>query len=362
MKSINSIFLMLFASSSLFSQVKEDIVAKINGEAVLRSEFDKAKQMIIEQYAEFSPQTLKEDRWEDKVNKMAFEKIVGEVLIKQESAKLNVKVTEREIENGANEVKSRFSYDVKGNRLSNAEAEKAFFDELKKQNMTYEEFKAKIKRDLMARKLVDQLIKPKIAPPSESELKLFFDKVMLVMNGTETLKTNESDMEDYAAIASKFKEVFSERIRLKHILIKFDKSDIVSKNQALEKAKNIRNRIINGEDFDDIAIKESDDSDSAKRGGDIGYVIKGMLPQELEKTAFSINLGEISNPIETDFGYHIICVTEKKIAQKVRFDMVKDELANIMMQKKFAEEVEKYVKELKKKAKIEIFDSKIEKK
>ncbi len=340
-----------------YSQTKEDVVAKINGEAILRSELDKAESAIVEQYSELSPDFLTNSDSKKQIKKMAFDKIESETLIKQEAAKLNIKVSEREIDNGISEIKSRFSIDSKGNRLNEQQTEKYFMEELKRQNISFDEFRARIRKDLMARKLIDQTIKPKINPPNHEELKKFYDNLMLVVNGdTQSLKASKEEMEDYLNIANKLKEMFSERIRLRHILIKPQSQDLASKTKAFEKAKNIRQKLLKGEDFEEIAQKESEDKESAKRGGDIGYAIKGMLPEQMEKTAFSINPGEISDIIETPFGYHIIQVTEKKIAQKIKFELVKDDISNIMMQQKFADELQKYVEELKKKAKIEIFD------
>jgi len=350
----NILFIFLFLTS-LSSEVKEDVIAKINGEAILRSDYENARIAITQQYSEISPDIVNNST---EIAKMALDKIESETLIKQEAAKLNIKVSEREMDNGVAEVKARFMVDSKGGKLSKEQAEKIFVEELKKQNMSYEEFRSKIKKDLMARKLIEQVIKPKVLPPEEQEIKKFYDNLMLVINNsTYSIKASKEEMEDYLNIAAKLKEMFSERVRIRHILIKPSAADISSKNEALNKAKSIRERLIKGEDFEELALKESNDAESAKRGGDVGYVIKGMLPEEMEKVAFAICPGEISEVIETPFGYHIIEVTEKKIEQKIKYDLVKDDIANIMMQQKFSIELQKYVEELKKKSRIEIFDS-----
>lgn len=351
MKIISNLFVFLSFSSLLFSQVKEDTIAKINGEVILRSDLERAKAMISEQYQVLSPQILREKDFEARINKMAFDKILSETLIKQEAVKRKIKVTELEINNGISEIKSRFKYDKNGNMLSSAEMEKAFNNELLKQNITFGDLKSRVQKELMARKLIDEIVRPKINQPTDEELKEFYNKVLSVMNSTNIANVED----DYVNIAMKFKEIFGERIRLYHIFVKFDANDLISKNKALEKINSIRKKINSIDDFEEIAQKESQDIESAKRGGDLGYIIKGMLPKNLEEKAFSINLGEISNPIETEFGYHIIVVVEKKIATKPKYDLVKDDIANIVMNKKFADEFEKYVEGLKKQSKIEIF-------
>jgi parvulin-like peptidyl-prolyl isomerase len=359
MKIISSFILTFFILSiNTYSQTKEDIIAKVNGENVLRSELEKNKEEIMMNYLEINPDASSNPDFETQVTKDAFNKIVSEKLIKQEAEKQKIKVTEREIEEGINEVKSRFSIDRNGRKLTPEEREKFFMDELKKQGLTYEEFRSRIKKDLMARKLIEQTIKPTIKKPSEEEIKSFFSKVMEIVNSTSDIKANSKN-EDYINIANKFKEIFGERIRLRHILIKFDNNDSISKSKALERAKSIRDRLLKGEDFEEVAVKESDDKESAKRGGDVGYVVKGMLPKNMEDVAFKLCPGEISDIIENDIGYHILQVSEKKIAEKIKYDLVKDDLENLIMQKNFADEVEKYVDLLKKNAKIEIYDSKL---
>lgn len=359
MKNISKIFFILFLSVPLYSEVKEDVVAKVNGEAIFNSDINSSKQAILSQYLELAPDILKQQGSEDKINKMAFDKAVSELLIKQEAKKLGIKISEREIDNGISEVKNRFSVDKEGNKISQKDAEALFFDELKKQNISYDDFRERVKKDLMARKLIDQVIRPKVKPPSDDEVRKFYDNIIAIINNsTSSLKLSSEEMDDYTNIANKLKDMFAERIRIRHILIKSKGNDLVSKNQALEKANGIRKQLLSGADFEDIAAKESDDIESSKHGGDIGYVVRGMLPENLDKVAFSIAPGEISDVIETDFGYHIIQVTEKRIAQKIKFEMIKDDLANIMMQQSFAKELDKYIDGLKKTAKIVVFDQK----
>ena len=108
-------------------------------------------------------------------------------------------------------------------------------------------------------------------------------------------------------------------------------------------------------DFDDAVIKNSDDKESAAKGGDLGYIVRGMLPKELEEPAFSLPLGQPSGPVQTQFGYHLIRVDEKRIAQKLKFEQVSDDLEQLLAQSNFAKELANYLKALRKDAKIQVF-------
>jgi parvulin-like peptidyl-prolyl isomerase len=101
-------------------------------------------------------------------------------------------------------------------------------------------------------------------------------------------------------------------IRARHILVKVDRTDPVKQAQALEKIKELRERILAGEDFATVAKEQSEDVMTAPMGGDLGF----MDPDELEKTfkeaLLNLEKGEISDVVETSYGYHIIQVLDKR--------------------------------------------------
>jgi parvulin-like peptidyl-prolyl isomerase len=163
-------------------------------------------------------------------------------------------------------------------------------------------------------------------------------------------------MQDLKAVAARFKEMTAERLRLRHILLKLNESATAEEvAAALKKAQDIRLELAGDLDFDDAATKYSQDPESAKNGGDLGYVVKGMLPADLEKTAFALQVGEISQPLRSKFGWHLLRLEEKRTAQKLRYDNVRADLENVISQNNFAVELATYLKELRTDAKVQIF-------
>ena len=101
-----------------------------------------------------------------------------------------------------------------------------------------------------------------------------------------------------------------ERIDIDHILIK-EKPSPESKQKTLELINGVRNDILNGKiTFEDAAFQYSQDPGSAEEGGDLGFVSKGTFVPEFEKAAFALKPGELSQPVETQFGYHLIQTVE----------------------------------------------------
>ncbi|HYP14556.1 MAG TPA: peptidylprolyl isomerase, partial [Bryobacteraceae bacterium] len=110
-----------------------------------------------------------------------------------------------------------------------------------------------------------------------------------------------------------------EEAQARHILIRFKGSPVplkegqqdLTEEQALAKVTDIRKRLVAGEDFAELAKKESDDSGSGANGGDLGTFKRGTMVPAFDQSAFSQPVGQLSEPLKTQFGYHIIKVDKR---------------------------------------------------
>ncbi len=232
--------------------------------------------------------------------------------------------------------------------------------ELRKEGLNLEQFRERIKKQLMVRKLLEENVRAKAALPKEEEVKAYYDKIKDALYGGKTAfeGLDEAAAQDLTVVAQRFKEFTAERVRVRHILFKLEENaPITEKNKVLKNAEDVRKELDAGGDFEDLAAKYSDDKESAMKGGDLGYVVKGMLPAEIDEKAFELGLGEVSGPILSRFGYHLIRVDEKRIAAKLRYEQVKDDLEQLLVQANFGKELSNYLLELRKNAKIENFVS-----
>jgi len=155
-------------------------------------------------------------------------------------------------------------------------------------------------------------------------------------------KVSDQEVKDYY---DKHKEelVPTTQIKASHILVKTE-----------DEAKKVLERLKKGEKFADIAKAVSIDKGSAVNGGDLGYFSKGQMVPEFEKAAASLKIGELSMPVKTQFGYHIIKVTDKKKGAPVEFDKIKGMISQKLSAEKQKEAFDQYINELKKNYKVEI--------
>jgi len=150
-----------------------------------------------------------------------------------------------------------------------------------------------------------------------------------------------------------------EQVRASHILIKPDLSDPNSdpnqaKAAAKAKAEELLKKVKEGGDFAALA-KEHSACPSAAQGGDLNFFPRtgrGSMVTEFSNAAFALEVGKISDVVETQYGFHIIKVTDRKEASVTSFDQVKQSLMNEVAQRKLQELAMKYVEQLKLEAKI----------
>ena len=131
-----------------------------------------------------------------------------------------------------------------------------------------------------------------------------------------------------------------ERVKARHILIKTQGKSDAEKKQALAKAEDLLKQLKAGADFSQLAMKNSDDSSNAPKGGDLGWFVRGQMVGEFDKAAFAMKPGELSGIVTTEFGYHIIKVDEKEIARVKPFEEVKAALATELKKQRVTEQMQ----------------------
>ncbi len=339
------VILSIFAAGGLcYAKVVDKTVATVNGEAIMLSDYQKVMDPVMEQYKAVTPAAEQTKEKVADLKKKILDQMIDDKILKQEAEKRKIHVTKRDIDDGIEQVRKRFPN------------EGEFQQELRKENITMEDFEKRIREQIMVMKMTESEIKSKVDKPNEASIKEFFEKIKQKMDG-KNLGLAKEDEEELAKLAKFFSKATAEQVRARHILITVDKdASLKDKTAALNKAKEAKKKIDQGEDFAKVAQEYSQDTVSAKRGGDLGFFSRGDMVPEFEKVAFEMKVGEVSSPVLTEFGYHIIKVEEHKASRSVSFDDVKDDLQQYMFQKEAQKRYEKWLKDLRAGAKIQVYD------
>ena len=168
----------------------------------------------------------------------------------------------------------------------------------------------------------------------------------------KTEVTEEEAQQFYEANKAEFQQ--PDTVKASHILFlvnKDDSQEIV--NQKLEAAKTAETRAKSGEDFVKLAKELSEEPDAKESGGDLGFFPKDRMVPEFSEVAFSQKVGDISDPVRTQFGWHVIKVTDKKAAGTVPYEEVKAQLITYLKAKKQEEAAQALLKSLRTSAQIE---------
>jgi peptidyl-prolyl cis-trans isomerase C len=291
----------------------DDRVALVGGTVITQDDFDREMNQVKQGLQNMGKPLI--DSQLSEIKKEVLEKLINRELLYQESQREGIKVMEEEVDEELKALKKRFP--------SEAEFETA----LKEANLSEVEVKFQIERGLA----IDEFITGH-----------FVEKVTI---------SNDELRAFYESHPESFKQ--PEQVRASHILIKWDPQEDESKRfSARKKIDEIRYKLRKGEDFAALA-KEFSQCPSSSKGGDLGYFGRGQMVKPFEDAAFSLMPGQVSDVVETKFGYHLIKVNEKRPETTVAFEDIKEGLDRYLTQEKVQKEVNLYVQKLKEKATVE---------
>jgi len=289
-----------------------DVLAHVNGEDVTKADLDRAVQALE---ARAGGPVPAEQR--DQVVRGVLDQLIGYKVLVQETRARKVAVPDADVDARIGQIRGQFP----------SEAE--FTQMLTQRNLTLEQVKSDARQDMAIAKLIEDEIASKVAVKPEQVTDF------------------------YAKNPDQFKQ--GESVRASHILISVPKgADAAAKAQARSKAEQVLKEVKGGGDFAALAKQHSADPGSAAKGGDLGFFQQGQMVGPFNDAAFSLAPGAISDLVETDFGFHIIKVAEKKEGRTIPLEEVRPQVEQYLERLNRQEQTETFVNGLKAKGKIEI--------
>lgn len=343
---------------SAHAKVIDASVATVNGEPISSSEYESYLESVIDQYKATAPQVLEQPYARDIMGKEVLKGLISNKLVYQAAKEAKITVKDSELNEGLNEIKSRFIIDEKTGKEDPKGAEKRFNAALKKQGLTQKSYEKKLSEEIASRKFMEQKVQEMVKPVEEADVKELYNHVeAFLKNDTKKLKALEKDpakFQEAQAIAAKLKQLTGEQVMIGHIYLAAPKDmPAADAKKKEELAKKIKKEIDGGMDFSTAVKTYSEDQQGLATGGDM-ILIKGIAPKEIDAKAFSLAVGKVSDPIKTDLGYHIIKIKEKRAEKQVTYDDIARDLAQYLAQTRVQQAIATYLGDLYDKADVKI--------
>lgn len=280
------------------------VVAKVAGEEIKKEEFKKVFEIFKNQYEkQFGTEVWNQEMDGKKFIEVAREKLldmlVDERLQLNKAKELGITVTDEEVNSNIENTKKYF------------DTEEKFNEYLKGQGMDLEYFKQSVRKELIKSKLNEKLTAN--VTVTDDEVKVYYD-------------THQNEFM---------------KVKASHVLL-----------DTKEEAEKILARAKAGEDFAELAKQYSKDPSAKENSGNLDYFGHGDMVEPFEKAAFALKPGEISDVVQTDFGFHVIKVEDSKLD---KFEDVKEQLKATMLSEKKNTEFDKLLQDMRKSSNVETF-------
>ncbi|MFH1371735.1 MAG: peptidylprolyl isomerase [Planctomycetota bacterium] len=292
----------------------KDAAVTVNGEVITEAEVDAKLMPVLERAAmRMDPNSI--ELYKSRIRGQALDAMIIEKLLDAQVAKAGIKVTDSDVNDEINKLLAQ-----QGISMENLGAL------LKMQGQSIEQFRQQMKKGVTYEALMNKEVGK------------------IDVNDADALAFYEENKEDFNTPA---------QVQASHILIKVAPSATPEEKAAAKaKAEKLLKEIKDGADFATVARENSDDPGSKIRGGDLGFFGKGQMVKEFEDAAFGMQPGQVSDLVETQFGYHIIKVTGHKPAGLAPFAEVKDDIIKNLEQGKKNQTFRQYIQKLRAEANI----------
>ncbi|MGL5348861.1 MAG: peptidylprolyl isomerase [Peptostreptococcaceae bacterium] len=292
----------------------DDVVATVNGKEITAKQYEITlalyKQSLEAMYGPsiWDTEIEKGVKYKDTFKDLMLDQMVSIEAVYEQAKKDNLLPSKEEVDKSFKEMKKGIDADEAYKKsLEDIGANDEFLKVQQEQDLALQNFKAN------------------------------FDKTTKISN--EEIKKYYEDNKN---------EFYKDEVKASHILIStLDENNkelsAEKKKEAKKKAEDVLKKAKAGDEFAALAKEYSDDKGSGSEGGDLGFFGKGKMVPEFEEAAFSLKVGEISEIVESQFGYHIIKVTDKVDEQQPLED-VKEKIQKTLLAKKYSETIEKLTK------------------
>lgn len=286
------------------------VAVTVNGKDIMEADVDAKINAYMDRMASQIPPGMSE-QYKKQMRPQVVESMVMEQLLDEQIKKAGINVTDSDVNDKLNEIIA----------AQPGMTMESFKERVAAQGQSFEQVKEQIKKTMSYEKLIGNV------EVNDAEAKAFYDE-------------NKEDFNK------------PEQVKASHILVKVDASATPEQKVAAKtKIEGLLKQVKAGGDFAALA-KANSDCPSKERGGDLGFFDRSTMVKEFADAAFALKVGEISGIVETQFGYHIIKVTDRQQGGLTPFEKAKADIVKSLENKKKSELFRQLIEKIKAQAKI----------
>lgn len=307
--------LLILLASPLYAHT-DRVVAVVNNDIITLEELNRSFAPFL-QRIEADPRAREDESLIREGRRFILDRMIRELLMEQEAERLNIVVRDADVNSYIDEI-----------LYSRNMTRRGLLEELSRENTSYEEYRESVRRDIMKARLISREIRAKVHV-SEEEIGAYYQEHRSLYEGREA-------------------------VRLQQIFTPVPRgSDAATREELRARAEAVHGRLMGGESFDALARQHSQGG-PGWTGGDLGFIEKGMILPEVETVAFALDRGQVSGVIESPAGFHIIMVLDRRGAGLKPLDEVRQEIIEMIGEKRMEERFQEWIEALKGKAYVEV--------
>ncbi len=328
--------------------------ARVNESFITFTDFQQASEQMEQMYSQYMGGRSFDPQQRKLMQQQALERLIYDELTAQSARRAGIRATDIEIRNIITKEIPAFQKDGRFMR-------EYYMGYLSSQGMSAGEFEARVRKQLESQRLRRLFEASSLTLGLESEkqrtlqnYKMNLQFAKLDEENADSINVSSSEVDAALAKPDFVKRVQTqfdlqkpqlsqqEQVRAQHILIMANAGDAAAEKKALAQIQDLKAKTAK-EDFGKLAKAHSQDPGSKAKNGDLGFFGRGAMVKEFDQVAFSAPVGKVSEPVKTQFGYHLIKVTDKKPAKEAKFEDHRSQLARQILAR---EKVQKKAQEL----------------
>lgn len=337
---------------------RDNVAAIVNGTKITKKTYEGTLDNLILQQKRANPNFADNEQTRLILGKAALESLITNEVLAQEAAKAHITADEKDVETTVQNLKKLVAVDANGKPLTKtAEIDKKFKEKLKTDGVTLNQLKNNIRKELAAKRFLNDLNAKQKIELSEDVLRKFYNETAIVLSNDKNKiqKLTQADLALVAPFAAEVRKATAQRATVSALFLatpnSMPKEEVAKKKELAKKiTQELKDKKIT---FVQAIQKYSDDKNALRTNGE-QTVLYGSLPTNLNKKVFEAPLGKVEGPITEPDGIYILRVNQKRAETLLSYEQLRNDIVRYLASWQIKQNLEAQVRNLVGKAKVQI--------